>query len=148
MSLKFPVASTSGPTTFRRAWQVGNLLDLLAGLIALGLLVLVYEGWSGPPRVLLALAFTFFVPGRAIVSNWDGIARWSEAAISMVFSLALLAFVATVTLWTHIWHPLGLFQIEAWLSLAVLGIGIVRRARRRPDIDTQQARPWQLSDAR
>ena len=148
MSLKFPVASTSGPAAFRRAWQVGNLLDLLAGLIALGLLVLTYAGWSGPPRILLALAFTFFVPGRAIVSNWDQTARWSEAAISMVFSLALLALVATITLWTHIWHPLGLFQIEAWLSLVALGIGIVRRTRRRPDIDTRQAGPWQLSDTR
>ena len=142
MSLKFPVSSAPRPAALRRAWQVGDLLDLLAGLIALGLIVLVYEGWSGPPRVLLALAFTFFVPGRAIVSNWHQTARWSEVAISMVFSLALLALVATITLWAHIWHPLGLFQIEAWLSLAVLSIGIVRRARRRPDIDARQAEPW------
>jgi len=60
----------------------------------------------------------------------------------MVFSLALLTLVATITLWAHIWHPLGLFQIEAWLSLAVLSIGIVRRAGRRPDIDARQAEPW------
>ena len=142
MSLKFPVSSAPRPAALRRAWQVGDLLDLLAGLIALGLIVLAYEGWSGPPRVLLALAFTFFVPGRAIVSNWPQAARWSEVAISMVFSLALLALVATITLWSHIWHPLGLFQIEAWLSLAVLSIGIVRRARRRPDTDARQAGPW------
>lgn len=148
MSLKFPVSSTPGPAPFGRAWQVGDLLDLLAGLIALGLIVLAYEGWSGPPRVLLALAFTFFVPGRAIVSNWHQTARWSEVAISMVFSLALLALVATITLWTHIWHPLGLFQIEAWLSLAVLSIGIVRRARRRPDIDARPAEAWQFTDTR
>jgi hypothetical protein len=142
VSLKFPVSSAPRPAAFRRAWQVGDLLDLLAGLIALGLIVLAYEGWSGPPRVLLALAFTFFVPGRAIVSNWPQAARWSEVAISMVFSLTVLALVATITLWFHIWHPLGLFQIEAWLSLAVLSIGIVRRARRRPDIDAPQAEPW------
>lgn len=148
MSLKSPVSSTPGPAAFRRTWQVGDLLDLLAGLIALGLIALAYEGWSGPPRILLALAFTFFVPGRAIVSNWHQTARWSEVAISMVFSLALLALVATITLWTHSWHPLGLFQIEAWLSLAALSIGIVRRARRRPDIDARPAEPWEFTDTR
>lgn len=142
MSLKFPVSRTPGLAAFYSARQVGDVLDVLAGLIAVLLVVLVDEGWSGPPRLLLALAFTFFVPGRAIVSNWHTTARWSQAAMSMVFSLAVLALVATVTLWAHIWHPLGLFQLEAWLSLAALTIGIVRRPRRRADIDARQAQPW------
>ena len=30
-------------------------------------------------------------------------------------------------LWAHYWHPLGLFQAEAVLSLAALAAGLVRR---------------------
>lgn len=142
MSLKTPVSRTAPPAVFGRAWQVSDALDLLAALIALGLIVVTYAGWSGPSRILLALAFTFFVPGRAIVTNWHRTARWSEATMSMVFSLAVLALVATITLWSHDWHPLGLFQFEAWLSLAALTIGIVRRARRRPEVDAGPAKPW------
>lgn len=142
MSLKYPVSRPPDRTASGGAWQVGDVLDLLAGLIAAGLIVLVYAGWSGLPRVLLALAFTFFVPGRAIVTNWHRTARWSEVAMSMVFSLAVLALVTTFALWTHNWHPLGLFQVVAWLSLVALGVGVVRRPRKRPDTDARQAEPW------
>ena len=147
MSPKFPVSKAPGLAAFRRTWQCGDVLDLLAGLIALGLIVLASAGWSGPPRLLLTLAFTFFVPGRAIVTNWHRTARWSEVAISMAVSLAVLALAATITLWIHLWHPVALFQFEAWLSLVALTIGIVRRSRHRPDIDARPSRPWQLTDA-
>jgi hypothetical protein len=60
----------------------------------------------------------------------------------IVFSLALLTLVAMVTLWAHYWHPLGLFQVEAGLSLAALVTGIARRHRRRTGIDARQARTW------
>jgi hypothetical protein len=140
VSLRLPVARTRGPVASGRTWQVGDALDLLAALIAAGLIVLVYQGWSGPPRVLLTLGFTFFVPGRAIVTNWRQTADWSEVAMPMVFSLAVLTLVATVALWAHFWHPLGLFQVEAWLSLAALIIGVVRRHRRRSGMDVRQAK--------
>ena len=142
MSLKLPVATTHGPAASSRTWQVGDALDLLAALIAVGLIVLVYQGWSGPPRVLLALAFTFFVPGRAIVTNWRQTADWSEVAMPMLFSLAVLTLVAMVALWAHFWHPLGIFQIEAGLSLAALSIGVVRRHRHRSGMDARQAKTW------
>jgi uncharacterized membrane protein len=103
-------------------------LDLFAALIAGGLVVLVVSGSAGLLRVLLTLAFTFFVPGRAIVSNWPAVARWSAAAITIVLSLAVLSLLATVTLWAHLWHPTQLFEAEAALSLAGLGIGMVRRS--------------------
>jgi hypothetical protein len=109
------------------AWRQSDLLDLLAGLIAIGLSVMVHEGWSGPTRTLLALGFTLFVPGRAIVTNWPRMARWSEVAMSMVFSLAILGLLAAITLWAHAWSPRGLFQAEAWLSIAALCVGIGRR---------------------
>jgi len=105
------------------------MLDVLAAVVALALLVLVTVDASGPPRVLLVLAFTFFVPGRAVITNYPRMARWSALGSSIVVSLGVLAFLATVTLWAHLWHPLGLFQVEAVLSLAALAVGIVRRRR-------------------
>jgi uncharacterized membrane protein len=102
-------------------------LDLSAAVIGAGLIALVATGSSGLLRFLLALAFTFFVPGRAIVSNWPAVARWSAAASTIVLSLAVLSFLATAALWAHEWHPVHLFEVEASLSLVGLGIGIVRR---------------------
>lgn len=119
---------------------LGNLLDLSAILIAIGLLTLSVAGESGLPRILLAVAFTFFVPGRAIVTNWPRMERWSQVAMPMVLSLALLALLATITLWAHEWKPMDLFEAEALLSLAGLGLGIALRSRRRPDHPARQYR--------
>jgi hypothetical protein len=118
--------------------ELRDALDLSAGLIAAGLIALSILGWSGLPRILLALGFAFFVPGRAIVTNWPRMASWSEAAIAMVLSLALLTLLAMITLWAHVWKPMDLFQVEAWLSLAGLFLGMARRNRRRPDRQARQ----------
>jgi len=111
------------------AAQRAEVLDVLAAAVAAALLVLVQENASGLPRILLVLVFTFFVPGRAIITNFPRMARWSDLGASMLVSLGVLAFLATVTLWAHYWHPLGLFQVEAVLSLAGLAAGIVQRRR-------------------
>jgi hypothetical protein len=110
-----------------RAVRLADALDLLSGLMAICLLGLVYAELSGILRTLLALAFTFFVPGRAIVTNWPRMARSSEPGMSIVLSVGVLTLLATITLWAHTWNPLALFQIEAWLSLLGLGAGIARR---------------------
>jgi hypothetical protein len=109
----------------RRAVQ----LDLAACAIAAALILLVAVDFAAPVRLLLAVAFTFFVPGRAIVSNWLRVARWSGVGMSIVFSLGALTLLATVALWAGWWHPLALFLIEAIVSLAGLANGIVRRHR-------------------
>jgi hypothetical protein len=109
------------------AAQLSDALDLLGVLIAVGLLALTLAGRSGTPRLLLALAFLAYVPGRAIVSNWRLFAVWAEAAISMVFSVVILGLLATAALWAHLWHPVGLFQAEAGLSLIGLALGTARR---------------------
>jgi uncharacterized membrane protein len=109
------------------AARQGNVLDLAAMLLSVCLVALVLVGWSGPPRILLALAFAFFVPGRAIVGNWPRMGQWSEAAMSMVLSIAVLVVLTTVMLWIHAWHPLGLFQVVAGLSLLGLIISMARR---------------------
>jgi hypothetical protein len=115
--------------TLAPAARRAEVLDVLAAVIAVALLVLVAADASGPLRILLVLAFTFFVPGRAIITNYPRMARWSDLGTSIVVSLGVLAFLATVTLWARFWHPLGLFKVEAVLSLAGLAVGIVRRRR-------------------
>ena len=117
------------PGTLAPAARRAEVLDVLAAVVAAALLVLVAADASGPLRILLVLAFTFFVPGRAIITNYPRMARWSDLGTSIVVSLGVLAFLATVTLWARFWHPLGLFQVEAVLSLAGLAVGIVRRRR-------------------
>jgi hypothetical protein len=107
--------------------RLGDTLDLCAAAVTTGLLAVIYLDRLGLPRVLLALGFTFFVPGRAIVSNWPRLAAWSEAAMAMLFSVGSLTLLAMVALWAHLWHPLDLLSIEAWLSLAALGVALARR---------------------
>jgi len=125
-----------------RSERLADVLDLSACLIALGLIALVYGGWLGLPRILLALGFAFFVPGRAIVTNWPRMARWSELAIPMVLSLAVLTLLATTALSGDVWHPLDLFQLEAWLSLAALAVGMARRRRNRPGLAAPRPESW------
>ena len=117
------------PGTLPPAARRAEVLDVLAAVVAVALLALVAANASGPLRILLVLAFTFFVPGRAIITNYPRMARWSDLGSPIVVSLGVLALLATVTLWARWWHPLALFQIEAVLSLAGLAVGIVRRRR-------------------
>ena len=114
-------------SSFRSAAQRRDILDLAAIVIAVGLVCLVVSRSAGLPRTVLALAFAFFVPGRAIVSNWPRMAYWSELGMPVVLSLTVLTLVATVALWAHAWHPLGVFQIEAGLSILALGLGMLHR---------------------
>ena len=119
------------------------MLDLLAVLIAGGLIVLVVLAGPTLPRVLLTLGFTFFVPGRAIVSHWPRLARWSQVGMSIVFSLSALTLVAMTALWAHYWHPVGIFEVEAGLSLAALVAGLARR-RWSPADGREQSEPQGL----
>jgi hypothetical protein len=101
--------------------------DLAACVIALALLLLAAADFSGSLRLLLTLAFTFYVPGRALVTNWPRMARWSPLGMSIVFSLGILTLLATATLWAGLWHPMWLFAAEAVISLAALAAALVRR---------------------
>jgi hypothetical protein len=115
--------------TLHPASELSDVLDYTAALIAAALLVLIYLGEAGVPRILLALAFSLFVPGRAIVTNWPRMLSWSQVAMPIALSLSLLTLLATITLWAHAWNPLDLFQAEAWLSVAGLCLGLSRRNR-------------------
>jgi hypothetical protein len=116
-----------GPTA-----PVRDLLDAAGVAVSIGLLGLVLEGATGPARILLVLAFAFFAPGRAMVTNWPRFAYWSEFGMSIVLSVAVLALLATVALWAHMWHPVALFEIEAPLTTTALVIGMVMRHLRQP----------------
>jgi uncharacterized membrane protein len=109
--------------------QPAEILDLVSGLIAISLLVLVTANAGGPVRIVLTLLFAFFVPGRAVVSNWPGLANWSDVGMSIALSLGILSLLATVTLWARLWQPFVLFDLEAALSIVGLGLAIVRRRR-------------------
>ncbi len=119
--------STENLPASRAPQRQADLQDLLAILIAAGLTLVIHQNGTGTPRILLALAFTCYVPGRAIVSNWPGFGRWSAAATPVALSLAVLAIIATASLWAHRWHPLGIFQVEAMISIVLLLIGLIRR---------------------
>lgn len=135
--------SSRGGRTALRQPQLGGVLDVAAAVVAAGLLGLFYAGESGLLRILLALGFAFFVPGRAIVTNWPRMASWSEVAMPLVLSLAVLTLVATTTLWAHFWKPTDLFQVEAWLSIAGLCSGVERRSRQQAGGTAGQS--WSLS---
>jgi hypothetical protein len=117
------------PRVLPRAAHWAELLDLLAAVIAALLIVVIYSDRVGLGRILLALGFVFFVPGRAIVANWPRMERWSEVAIPMVLSLSVTGLFATVALWVHLWRPVQIFEVEAWLSLAALVFSILHRRR-------------------
>jgi hypothetical protein len=114
-------------STLPPAAQRAEVLDLSAIVIALGLIVLVVMQGPTLPRGLLTLGFTFFVPGRAIMTHWSRLDRWSQVGMSIVFSLAALTLVAMTALWAHYWHPVAIFEAEAVLSVAALAAGLVRR---------------------
>ena len=103
------------------------MLDLIAALNTVALAALVHSGRDGIPRILLTLGFAMFVPGRAIVTNWPRMSRWSEAAVTVTLSLGLLTLAAMISLWAHLWHPVAMFYGAAALCLAGLIAGQIRR---------------------
>jgi hypothetical protein len=114
------------PSPSLETW-LADTLDVLAAVIAGGLIAVDLTGGLGIARILLALGFLMYVPGRAVTANWARAALWSEVALAMLLSVAILAVVATVTLWAHYWHPIGLMQAEAGLSLLGLAVAVTRR---------------------
>lgn len=115
--------------TPRRAFDAFDFLDLVSVAVTATLAVAVLTEDESAVRGIAALFFTVFVPGRAVVSNWPGIATRAPIAVSVLFSLVLLTLFATVTLWLRFWHPLGLLEVESIISIVALLVGIVRRHR-------------------
>ena len=105
-----------------------NRLPDVASLIVIGALgALVALGVKGPARIVLALLFVAYVPGRAVVANWPSARARSAFALPMVLSLAIVALVSTVGLWLDGWYPTYQFIGEAALSAAAIATALVRR---------------------
>ena len=69
--------------------QRAEVLDIASIVVAVLLILLVSADTGGLLRSLCALLFTFFVPGRAIVSNWRRMADWSDIGMSIVISVGV-----------------------------------------------------------
>jgi hypothetical protein len=100
--------------------RFSDVLDLVAAAVTIALVGVVASGRGGVPRIILALGFAFFVPGRVIITNWPRLARWSQVSGAIALSLVVLALVAMVSLWAHAWDPLRLLYGEAALCLVGL----------------------------
>ena len=106
-----------------------DLVDLGCLAVTVAIAVAVATNQQGAFRAVVGVAFAFYVPGRAIVSNWPSMAARSQVAAPVLFSLTVLTLLATLTLWAGYWHPLGLLIVEAVASGIGLFTAILRRRR-------------------
>ena len=113
----------------RRRLGAPDLVDAICLVVTVLTAVTVGVNETNPVRALAAVCFTIFVPGRAIVSNWQSLEERSTSALSVLLSLAALTLAATVTLWIGFWRPLGLLEVECAVSTAALVAAILRRQR-------------------
>jgi hypothetical protein len=99
-------------------WWAG--VDTLALIITGLLLASVLLGMSGSARLVIATAFTGFVPGWALVGAAgvrDGVRR---LALSVPLSFTLAASGATVMALVHAWYPMLLLGALAAISIAAI----------------------------
>ena len=106
-----------------------DLVDVACVVIAVAVGVAVATDQHNVFRSVTAVAFSLFVPGRAIISNWPSMAVRPQVAVSILFSLAVLTLLATLTLWVGYWRPLGLLEVECVAFGLALLVGLVRRRR-------------------
>jgi hypothetical protein len=114
-------------THTRSTFTGSDLLDIACVAVTAATAVAVAVGERNAFRSVVVVIFTAYVPGRSIVSNWPSMAARSQVAISVLFSLTILTFAATVTLWLDSWHPLGLLEVECAIATTALFTAILRR---------------------
>jgi hypothetical protein len=101
-------------------------------LATLALLVAVGVGLTGPPRIVLALAFVTFVPGWATVGHTSSVGGTSKVALAVALSLTVCTATAAAMAWLGSWHPVALFYGLGGVSLAVLAGQVGRRSEPGP----------------
>jgi comEA protein len=107
-----------------------EMIDTAALAVIVALASRVGFDQGGRVRGVLALLFFAFVPGWAVVTNWTSAARLSRVALSVLLSLAISAAAATITLWLHLWSPVGLFYVTASACAVAITASLVRRRAR------------------
>lgn len=105
-----------------------DVLDAASLCVAAALLTLLLLGSVSVVRDVVTVAFTAFVPGWAVLSNWSILSR-RYLPLGVALSLALLALVATVTLWLHVWHPVDTAEAECCAAIPALSVSLMRRDR-------------------
>jgi uncharacterized membrane protein len=126
-----------------------DLIDAGCVAIAVAIAVAVATGERSALRAVVGVIFALYVPGRSIVSNWPSVAARSNVAASVLFSIAILTLLATITLWAGYWHPLGLLEIESAAAVAALFAALLRRRRvdqARAAIPTETVSATELHD--
>lgn len=121
--------SRSVAANTRTAFAGSDLIDIACVAVTAAVAVAVATNERSVIRSVVAVIFLLFVPGRSIVSNWPVVAERSQLAVSVLFSLTVLTFAATVTLWSNFWHPLGLLEVECGITIVALFAAILRRRR-------------------
>jgi uncharacterized membrane protein len=106
-----------------------DLIDIACVAVSVAVAVAVAVNERSAFRAVVAVAFSLFIPGRAVVSNWPTLAVRPHVALSIVFSLSILTFVSTVTLWLNYWRPLGLLEVESGVVVVALFVALGRRRR-------------------
>jgi uncharacterized membrane protein len=113
----------------RPAYFEYDVTDVLCIAICVATAVAVATDERSAIRAVVGVAFALFVPGRSIVSNWPIMEDRSRFALAVLFSLAVLTLVSTVSLWLGYWHPLGSVEVECIVATVALVLGILRRRR-------------------
>jgi len=106
---------------------VARALDAATAIVALILVTVVALGVTGPPRLVLALAFVSFVPGWAVVGRSRVADGTSKLALAVATSLTVCTVTALAMAWLRSWHPFALFY-----ALAVASVASVLRPPPRP----------------
>jgi uncharacterized membrane protein len=109
------------------ARRFDSLLDAATLAVTSALLVLALLRVDSPVRVVMASGFTLFAPGWAIVTHWGALRKRTRFGASIVLSLSLLTILAIVSVWIHLWHPVGLMEFEALVVIAAVLLGNLRR---------------------
>lgn len=84
----------------------GGLLVCLAVLVAL-----IATGCHGPIRVVMAFIFAMLAPGWVVTGYWGSLPLYSRVLASVGSSIGIGIAVTSIALWSHTWHPLGIFIV-------------------------------------
>lgn len=110
--------------------------ELVALLTPVALAAAILAGADGTVRTPLAVLFSFWVPGTAVVAWLPWLTPAERRGIAVTLSLAASTVVPTVALWLHWWHPGGLLALTGAASV----LSLLVAPRRRPAA-TQAAAP-------
>jgi uncharacterized membrane protein len=113
----------SRPGTPIDSWVADGAAMVITAALAVMLLV----DTTGTVRVLLAVSFLCYVPGRALVANWPAAQARSQVALPVVLSISIVTLVSVVGLWVHVWEPIVQFGVMAAASVAAIAVAMLRR---------------------